>query len=371
LRKLVSGESWSTVLLDFAFYLEEFLDRFATDEIAGAENKNLIVFYDDRPPNSWGQLIEKSSVFNRSGVWFISTLRRRNELDLRDLDRLWKQEANKVRPLYFDGIFVFNGIFEWLYAVIRLKQAGRQTQASPAESEPGVEWVEVADKPLLSTAPGGADLRLLVTNTFSPVEASSIEADAARFTPEGFLDFVNNQKKDCLAAAREIGGVLRSVSFNVAVEVHHGIRSERLRHLLKDKLFTAWLFLGHRSSLKGLRDKSQKQAAEDPAWRNCFQLYGKRSVQLVVLSMYDSTAIARMFASSGVRVTIGFATEVQAQTSQELSARVIPVALEPGDRQAAILNAFAEFRNELSSLSSAEPSTGESGPIAFAVKPKT
>jgi CHAT domain-containing protein len=362
MRKLVSNEGSGIVLRDDAFFLEEFLNAFAMNEVLFSESQNLVVFYDQRPKKSWGQLVEKSGFFNRSGIWFVAALCRDHK-DFRDLEQLWKQESNKAKPRCFDGIFVFNGIFEWLYALIRLKQAAHPSPATlRPTTQPDVEWLE-PDKILIEREPGNGELSLLVTSTFV-----LSEENAFHFSPEGFSQLVKEQNEYCISAAKEIGAVLRKLSFNVAVEVHHCLRSEQVSHLLKDRQFTAWLFLGHRNRLRGVRKEYEGHYAAPENWLYSFELYGTRNLQLVIFSSYASAAIARRLAASGARVAVGFQNETLAQASRELSAMVMPAALEPGDRQSAVISALTEAQDFLQRIYSAEKNNRDTGPTVFAVK---
>jgi hypothetical protein len=364
MRKLVSHEGSGIVLRDDAFFLEEFLNAFARNDFRFSESKNLVVFYDQRPKKSWGQLVEKSGFFNRSGIWFVAALCR-DDKDFRDLEQLWKQESHKTKPRCFDGIFVFNGIFEWLYALLRLKQAGHSSPAAlPPTTQPEVEWLE-PDTILIEREPANEELRLLVTSTFILPEEN-----APHFSSEGFSQLVKEQKEYCVSATKEIGAVLRKLSFNVAVEVHHCVRSEQVSGPLKGRKFTAWLFLGHRNRLSGVRTEYEGHYDAPENWLYSFELYGTRNLQLVIFSSYASAAIARRLAASGARVAVGFQNETLAQASRDLSAMVVPAALGPGDRQSAVISALTEAQDSLHRVDSAEQKNRDTGPIVFAVKAK-
>lgn len=130
LRKLVSGEDWNLIhrgnptspRLSFQI----FLDRFQREEqLLFSEGNNLAVFYDQRPKGGWSELLKNSRSLDRSGNWFIATVSRSN-----DLNELWTQEAHDSKPTRFDGVFEFEGIFEWLYALLRLKLAVRLAQST-------------------------------------------------------------------------------------------------------------------------------------------------------------------------------------------------------------------------------------------------
>jgi hypothetical protein len=124
LHNLVSSEGWEIVLRRGPFgklSFENFIDRFLVDEELYFEPcSNLAVFYDRAPkgPDQWSDLIRRSQRLKCRANWFIATRSQSNDLHL-----LWKQEARKFKPKCFDGVFEFNGNFEWVYALLRLHLA--------------------------------------------------------------------------------------------------------------------------------------------------------------------------------------------------------------------------------------------------------
>lgn len=352
--KLVSDESWGITLRDGAFFLEEFLGKFFREKAPVGQCKNLIVFYDQRPPKSWNRLVENSRVFDRSGNWFVA-LGRNDKKALNDLKPLWVHEASVVKPRCFDHIFVFDGSVEWLYSVIRLRQAGISSPAELVSGQADVERLPLT----LRDEPGQEDPQLLVTSTFVLQEE--------HFTSAGYAYVVKEQRDYFLEAAKEIGAVLRNLQFNVALEVYHCDRVNQLSALLKNKQFTAWLFLGHRNAPTGLRPEFAHLYADPQVWLYGFKLLKRSRVRLVCFSSFASTAIAKTLVTAGVHVAVGFEDAAMAVPCRDFSSVLIPAALTPGQRQNAILSAFSKAMDE---LSVGEKDSSEVKPKAFAVEPE-
>lgn len=131
LRKLVTHNDWSVVLRPEALALKKFLTRFVEEDLLWDEERNLAVFYDQKPRqgDGWSTLMEDSRNLERNGNWFISALSRGNTKD-RDLEELWLNESQKKSPPNFHGVFEFDGTFQWLYAFLRLKLAVRLTEVT-------------------------------------------------------------------------------------------------------------------------------------------------------------------------------------------------------------------------------------------------
>ena len=129
LRKLVTHNDWSVVLRPEALALKKFLTRFVEEDVPWDEERNLAVFYDQKPRqgDGWSTLVEDSRNLKRNGNWFIGALSRGDTKD-RDLEELWANESRKKLPSNFHGVFEFDGTFQWLYALLRLKLAVRLTE---------------------------------------------------------------------------------------------------------------------------------------------------------------------------------------------------------------------------------------------------
>lgn len=355
--KLVSDESWGITLRDGAFFLEEFLSKFFSEEAPVAQRKNLIVYYDQRPPKSWIQLVENSRIFDRIGNWFVA-LGRNDKRALKDLKPLWIQEASVVKPRCFDDIFIFDGAVEWLYSVIRLRQASVSPPRELVSTDQAdVEWVPSTNNASLKIESGLEDLRLLITSTFVLQEE--------HFTSTGYANVVKEQRDYFIEAAQEVGAVLRNLQFNVAVEVYHCGRVNQLAALLKKKQFTAWLFLGHRNAPGGLRPEFDQLYADPQVWLYGFKLLKGGSVRLVCFSSFASTAISKKLVTSGVQVAVGFEDVAHAAACRDFSAALNVAALIPGQRQHAILSAFSKAGDE---YSGGENDSSDVRPKAFAAK---
>jgi inactivated superfamily I helicase len=132
LRKLVTHNDWSVVLRPEALALKKFLTRFVEADLQWDEERNLAVFYDQKPRQfeGWSTLIKECSRnLERDGNWFISTIARGDTKD-RDLEELWLNEWKKKASACFHGVFEFDGTFQWLYALLRLKLAVQLTEVT-------------------------------------------------------------------------------------------------------------------------------------------------------------------------------------------------------------------------------------------------
>lgn len=124
LRKLVSAEDWAIELRPQALTLKLFLERFTEGDVGLINAKNLAVFYDLKPNNGVRELLENARKRNCAGKWFIAA-HTGSKIDIGDLEERWKKEASKKGPEWFDEIFEFHGMVEWLYAICRLHLAAQ------------------------------------------------------------------------------------------------------------------------------------------------------------------------------------------------------------------------------------------------------
>jgi hypothetical protein len=334
LRKLVGLDGWRVILRDGASFLNNFIEHFIT-ELHLSEGNNLAVFYDQRPPLGWAQLLKRAREYHRGGNLFVAAISRSSDKDIQDLEELWERDFPGLK------LFIFKGAFEWLYAFIRLAQAsGPATLAQQVNlTHRDITWVTPTNKTNFDTELPGGDVSLLVTSAFTFSPASETSSDV--FEERALQDDAEDEAEYCLDAAKEIGGILSHLPFYVRVKVLHCITAEELPNFLEGHPFTAWIHLGHGDE-RGLRENPATQSASSQRWLDCFNDY-ERGLQLVIFSACESADLARSFAESGLtQVAIGFENQVLTQATRTLSGKVMPAALQSGNRQKAILQAFLE-----------------------------
>jgi hypothetical protein len=364
LEKLVREGGWQVILRDGARFLDDFIRMFARPELQLPSGENMAVFYDQRPPHGWGQLLERARLYNHNGNLFVAALSRSNANDVRDLEELWKQESTGGELL------LFKGIFEWLYTFIRLAQASRPSALAQTANlaHDDIVWVEPAQR-LGFDLEADSEVHLLITTafTFHPAEENSFyEAEES-----AWQNAQAREEAHCLDAAKEIGEILRHLPFYVKVEVYHCITCEQLPRLLENKEFTAWIHLGHGDE-QGLIEEKINRKASHQRWVDCFNDY-ERGLSLVIFSACESASLARSFAEEGIAcVAIGFENKVLTEATWNLSGRVIPAVLRASDRQQAILHAFLEAVVALRRRSYEEHGVdkhySDARPKAFAIK---
>ena len=368
LRKLVSQDGWRVILRDGASFLNDFIQHFSS-ELQLAEGKNLAIFYDQRPPRSWPQLLERAREWNQGGHLFVGALSRSNAKDMRDLEEICEQESPGLKVSFFEGIF------EWLYTFIRLARASGPAappQSLNAANSSDIIWITPQKKMAFDAETSGDEVRLLVTNAFAfrPARENSFFTAEERALQEA----QGNMEAHCLAAAQEVGGILRHLPFYVGVEVLHCITCERLPDFIEGNDFTTWLHLGHGDE-RGLHEEQTNQNASSQRWVDCFNDYS-RCLELVIFSACKSVGIARAFVESGLaRAAIGFENKVLTQATRKLSGKVMPAALKAGDKQTVILHAFLKAVTELHRRTYEERGEdrhySDAGPKAFAIKLKS
>lgn len=344
LQQLVDSDGWRIVLREGAYFLADFVGEFVRGQLGLIEGKNLAVFYDQRPPGGWVQLLKKSRLYERGGTPFVAALSRSNPKDARDLEELWKQESQGLK------LFLFNGIFEWLYTFTRLCQASLPPATPVGDvSDLDLVWVESARRPASGPETKDRDPRLLVTSAFALRHTG--DSHFAQFEESGIQEVWEREAAYCLAASEEIGRFLRHLPFNVAVEVRQRVICEQMPDFLKGEPFTAWLYLGHGDRELGLREEQTGQYASPQRWRACFEGY-EAQLLLVIFSACESAGLARLFVESEVaEVAIGFKRKVLAEATRELSEKVMPVALQRGGSSEAVLGAFREAVSRMRSTS--------------------
>lgn len=365
LQRLVDSNGWHIVLRDGAYFLADFVGELVREQSGLVEGRNLAVFYDQRPPGGWGQLLKGARLYESDGRPFVAAISRSNPKDAWDLETLWAQESKGLK------LFLFNGIFEWLYTFARLCQASHLPATSVGDVSPhDIEWVEHARRLDAEPEPKSRDPRLLVTSAFALRRESESGFDES--------DVEETWERDaayCLAASREIGGFLRYLPFHVAVEIRHRVICEQMPHFLEGDPFTAWLYLGHGDKERGLREEETGQYASPQRWLACFRGYEAR-LRLVIFSACETAGLAHLFVESGAaEVAIGFKYEVLTQATHELSKRVMPAALQREHSRAAVLRAFQETVRVLRRITYSESGQdrvySDAEPKAFAAVTKS
>jgi len=130
LNQLISADDWAIELRPGSSALKRFLERVNEPGLTFAGEKNLAVFYDQKPKLGWSELLKNSRTHHRTGKWFVAMHSRGSLKDLKDVEELWLQESKELRPSCFNGIFEFQGTFEWLYAICRLRFAAQLARLS-------------------------------------------------------------------------------------------------------------------------------------------------------------------------------------------------------------------------------------------------
>jgi hypothetical protein len=368
LKKLVNGDGWGRVVLRDELYLvEEFIETLVQEGLLSVEGENLSIFYDKRPIGGWRQLLKKSLNFQGVKNLFVAALSRIDRMDLKDLEELWQQKWPGLK------LFAFNGIFEWLYALVRLNQTRHSlNQALDDPPHNNIVWVAPNKDRQVNSEPTDANLCLLVTSSFA---FRLRDNEFYKSQESASIDAREPQAKDCIEAANEIGCVLSSLPFHITTDVVHCITCERLPDFLEARFFTAWLHLSHGTRKLGLQEEQElKQFVSHEEWLACFDKY-EGGLQLVIFSVCESAELARSFVEEGVaRVAVGFENKVLTRAVRKLSGKVMPMALHAGNRQAHILNAFRKAFDGLDrriyTQQNIHKRYSDAGPKAYAVKLK-
>ncbi|HYL99130.1 MAG TPA: hypothetical protein VEZ90_09265, partial [Blastocatellia bacterium] len=338
LRSLVSPGGWGPILREDAYLLGEFTKKLIERDLLPPDTTNQAVFYHRKPGRRQGMppLLDKANHLNRWANRFVAAV---PGIDPKVLKELWKMEP-----------VVFNGIFEWLYALVRLKQAvcPSPTAPPPEGYEHCIVPVEDSHEKKFHSGPNDGPPRLLVTSAFHP----------------------SKEPHHCIGAAKEIGALLRNLPFHLEVQVHPSITCELFPDLLEAGPFTAWLHISHGDRKEGLYEDETRQYAGPDRWLRCFNTY-RGSLQLVILSACESASIAELFAQSGTCVAIGFENTVLVTAARLLTEIVIPAAFYREDTSAAILDAFREACGRLDIRTTESSAYSDALPKAFRIDTKT
>lgn len=296
LRDAVNGGDWAAVVES---ELEGLLIDLAKTGLIPPDGPNEIVFYAPRS-KQLKKLREKSAQAGRTGSRLLTAAA---GVDAENLEEWWD-----LKPLYF------NGTLEWLYSFIRLNSQSRVVSAVHEANSDNVIWIEPEEPGHLRT---DGSLDFLITAAFD----------------------ANTQQAHCIAAAEQVGHVLRNVPFHVNTTIYPYVTCDEIPTILGDNSFTAWLHISHGERGSGLLEGRAGQYAHGKRWEASIPARGG-GLQLVILSACESDDIARALASKGVRVAIGYREEVRSEAARQVAERVVLEALQRGDRQEAILRTF-------------------------------
>jgi hypothetical protein len=330
LQAAVNGGNWAAVVDSD---LEGLLIELAKTGLIPLDGPNEIIFYAPRS-KQLRKLHKKSGEAKRKGSQLLTAA---VGVDTESLQEWWDS-----KPLFF------NGTLEWLYSFIRLNSEARVLSPPQETTSENVIWIE-ADEPG-HLRPAGY-LNLLITAAFD----------------------ANSQPDHCIAAAEQVGDVLRNVPFHVNTTIYPYVTCDQIPKILANNSFTVWLHISHGTRDLGLYEGRSQEHAQLKRWEASIPARGG-GLQLVILSACESDDIARALAAKGVRVAIGYGEDVRAEAAKQVAERVVPEALQKGDRQEAILRAFNYVCEQLRHYTETHDSEirryADALPRAFAIQGK-
>lgn len=340
LRAAVSEDGWGYVLRSEAWLLEDLLKELLTEGCLPASGSNHVAIFDAVPRFGPKELLDKFRRVNRTNAGIVAAT---PEGYSRDLDY---QCTIGAPPL---ELVTFNGIFEIVYALLQLNKARRHDGAAGgfAGNVPvDIEAVELSASRFFPASGSRPSSRLLITSAFHPGE----------------------ERDQSIAAAREVGEMLRALPFHLDIEVHPCITCESLPDLLESGEFAAWIHLSHGEDSKGLYEPQSEEYASPERWLACFTSY-RNSLRLALFSSCESAVVARLFAESGVGVAIGFKKEVLVEATRLLVSTVVRAAMQLGGDEESILAAFRDACERLAArtiaLDGRDVSYIAAQPVAF------
>ncbi len=146
----------------------------------------------------------------------------------------------------------------------------------------------------------------------------------------------DEEKPQWLAAAGEVGRLLRVLPHALEQQVELVIQPERLVQALKSNPQpNVWIHMGHDSASSGLQIPGMDVTQE--RWVECFK---QCDLRLVLFLTCDSHEIAKVFAQSGAGVAIGFEGKVESDKGWHLAAAVLKAIFTLGTSRQVILEAF-------------------------------
>jgi len=195
-------------------------------------------------------------------------------------------------------------------------------------------------------------------------EATPVRVVNSRFRPYNpqlliTHSYLSAEADNCFTAATDTWELIGDRADNVKVEIYPAIKSVKLAAIVSqfDHLM-AWIHIGHGDAEKGLQQSDDELFMSASDWIKSFAAY-KFSLPLVLFSSCYSRTVAQKFAEAGVGVAIGFTEAVNKRVCAELTKRVVNAALKFNGERIAILMAFLDGHDVLTTVDS------KAAPVAF------
>jgi hypothetical protein len=336
LRSAVTDDGWGYVLRNDAWLLETLLSELGKEGCLPSGRPNHIVLFDASPRLGPKELLDKFDRVNHNRRGLVGVVPEA------DSEALEYQCQTAQPPL---EILHFNGIFEAVYGLLQLNKA-RKHEIRPEVFNPNVgveiESIEVIDPAVFHSSTLQSSLRLLITSAHHPTD----------------------EPEHSIAAANEVGAMLRALPFHLDVEVYPSVICESLPKLLESRQFAAWIHISHAKEKRGLYEAKSEGYALPERWLTCFAAY-KSTLQLALFSSCESAEVARLFAAAGVGVAVGFRNEVLVEATRILAERVVQATMQAGSDQDNILLAFRYACERLAARTTGDESYIDALPVAF------
>ena len=345
LKAIVTKGGWSYVSRKDALPLNDFLNEFIEEGCLPASGSKHLIIFDSPPEYGPKELLDKFKSINPDKQGIVVTT---PEGESKPLQYHCETEEPPLKLLSF------NGIFEATYALLQLNKAEAfevRQENSSYNAEVKIETVKLIERPIFRSSAVASAPRLLITSAFHPKE----------------------EPHHSITAAWEVGAIINNLPFNLDIEVHPCITCESLPDLIESKQFTAWIHLSHGEEQKGLYEPQLEEYASPERWLACFTAY-KSSLRLALFSSCESASVARLFAKAGVDIAVGFKDVVLIEATRILVKKVVPIAMQDGSNQEAILKAFRDACDSLKARTFSDGSNDmsyiDARPIAFRVAGK-
>lgn len=343
LKALAHENGWSPVLRSESRDLARLLNVFIKEGRLTSSAPNDLLIFEASAGQSVKALIARSKGPRRVVAATVET----------DSDDLRRDCATVQQP---PDVLVFHNVFQIIYALLQLYDAEKskrdhegyyakvlaELRDADADAPVEIETVEVLKEARFPPPTDASALSVLITSAFDD----------------------RTEPGQSIAAASEIGAILRNVTSLQDVEVHPYMSCQSFPKLLESKQYTAWIHLSHGKE-GNLYDPKTEMHVPPESWLNCFRAY-KGGLSLVIFSSCNSADAARLFASFGVGVAIGFRHRVLSVAPKILTQKVVPAAMHSGGDQEAILMAFRDACRSLAARITDEGENyAEAQPVAF------